>query len=722
MFRIVVAFLLVLACTGGASGARDIEFSINPFCGWDGYFRPMEWTPVEVDIHADVSEPFGGTFILSAPQDGLNRLNVMRSFVLTPEGSQTLPLVTKFAFGTGRCTQEIRDQRGRTQWEQTINMWDLTSASRLLRPIQEQDLLIGVIGQPRFGLLRLPRETACRSDRGSGSVCVGRKVPLRVPWDWTGFASLDVLVLYDPDWSLLRPEQLQAMTEWVSNGGTLFVILGRHPLPPDNALVRLLPFDTGQPRQTEVPGEVLTGWGLMAEAEQTVTAWPLFARPDASLIESVRAEAGGYLYGLSYRGFGRVAVMAFDPAELGEAHTARTAEFWAAHIGLCLGDQLDARGRPVPQDLSGPGATGLRRKSIVVVRTEEEEQQGGNPNNYYRISIAQKASNQVMEHLYELAEMRPLSIWWVVLTLTALAIILGPLDYLVLKRLDRLPYTWLTSTAWIVLFTLGAYYGVQALRGGRMQMRAVSVLDGIANAGGAWGTYYCGIYSPRSADYRLEGLDERQWWSGVAPSREEMWGHQQTTAMRQIHCAQEDGANLPVSVPINIWTVQSLLTETPVEKLPFMVSVERAEDRCTIEITNTSDHPIRVGSVLLKDGYADFGPVEAHATASFERRMRPFNPWVADRTRVNSRRPAEEGPPRLIPQYPTSFQGVATDTFLAQGCFSRSLAMHAYLDLGAAVVCVQYEDAPAPFAIQDRSYGVSHIQLARMVVFPSEGS
>jgi hypothetical protein len=45
----------------------------------------MEWTPVEVGISSDLKEPFGGTFIVSAPQDGLNTLNVMRAFVLTPE-------------------------------------------------------------------------------------------------------------------------------------------------------------------------------------------------------------------------------------------------------------------------------------------------------------------------------------------------------------------------------------------------------------------------------------------------------------------------------------------------------------------------------------------------------------------------------------------------------------------------------------------------------------
>jgi hypothetical protein len=60
--------------------------------------------------------------------------------------------------------------------------------------------------------------------------------------------------------------------------------------------------------------------------------------------------------------------------------------------------------------------------------------------------------------------------------------------------------------------------------------------------------------------------------------------------------------------------------------------------------------------------------------------------------------------------------------FLAQGCLDRSLAMHAYLRIGAALVCVEFTDAPMPFAVKNRSYDVAHIQLARQIVFPKDPS
>ena len=76
----------------------------------------------------------------------------------------------------------------------------------------------------------------------------------------------------------------------------------------------------------------------------------------------------------------------------------------------------------------------------------------------------------------------------------------------------------------------------------------------------------------------------------------------------------------------------------------------------------------------------------------------------------------------MVPQYPGSLGGLATNAFLAQGCFDRTLAMHTYLEAGAALVCVQFEESPMPFGVQNRSYEVDHTQFARQVVFPEDGS
>ncbi len=734
MFRIAIISLIVAASVSSV-GAAKIEFNVDFACGWDSYYRPMEWTPVEIGVDSDLTEPFAGTFTLSARQDGLNTLHVVRSFVLTPEVQQNLPMVSKIGFGMGTCDLAIRDARGRVQWEYSVEMWDQTSQVQLLRPIQEQDLLIGVIGQAQFGLLRLPRDAACVSDRGMGKVWVGRKVSHAVPRDWTGFVSLDVLVLYDPDWSLLHHESLQAIGEWVSNGGTLLLILGQHPLSRTNPLSEIVPVQIGEPRTHEIASDVLAQWALDSDSVESVTTWPLSPKPDALLTHQVRDTEGGYLYCLGCVGFGKVAVLSVDPSQLSDQQAGRTASFWVKQIGDCLEDgpgaRVPASVRRSPTDRVtaliqsrlGRQIAGRKGRTIALSR-DASIASGRRQDDRYRISVAQSAGNQVMEFLYQLSQMKPLSIWWVILILTMLALLLGPVDYFVLKRLDRLPYTWLTSMGWIVIFTVGAYYGVQTLRGGRMQLRAISVIDGIADSDCAWATYYTGLFAPRSADYRLEELGPRQWWSGMAPSQEQLSAYRREAAMRQIYCVQQDGGNLPVSVPINIWTVQSLLAEMPLEAMPFAIAVVPDGDGLKVELTNRSTCPILTGFVLLEEAFVDLPYVSPGATREFRAPKKPFNPWATT---------GPEPPKRVLPgrqfgsvatmmdfRYPKPLAGADFNPFYAQGTLDRTLAMHAYLRLGAALACVQFEKAPVPFGIENRSYDVTHIQLARQIVFPKD--
>lgn len=717
MSRISVTVLMVLICVSHAAGA-DIEFNVTPICGWDGYYRPMEWTPIEIGVSSDATEPFGGTFTVSTRQDGLNTLNVTHPFVLTPELQHNIPLVTKIGFGSGQCDLSIRDDRGRLQWDSSIAMWDESGAIRLLYPIEAQDVLIGVVGQSRFGLLRLPQGARSLSDRGPGSVYLGSKTPAVVPRDWTGFTGLDVLVLYDPDWALMHRESLLAISQYVRNGGTLLLILGPHPLSRTNPLSELIPFAIDEPREERIDPHVLATWGLAGYGSDPVTAWPLIAKPTAQLTGEIVTSGGQRVYGQTRVGFGRVAVLGFDPEQFDNVPAEQTTPFWVALIRASLEDASDAKPAvSPPSDVPGEmlhqirtvrPVAGSGRKGRTIVLSRDAMSLNNGLSGVYRISAAQSAGNRVMEFLYQLSQMRPLSIWWVVLILTTLALLLGPVDYFVLKRLDRLPLTWLTSLGWIAVFTVGAYYGVQYLRGGRMQLRTVSVVDGIAETDCTWATYYMGVFAPRNDNYRLEQLDARQWWSGIAPTEEQLGSYRRDMGTRQIHCVQADGANLPVSVPVSIWTVQTLMAETPAPSLPFSATVERKGQNVVAEVTNLSDNSIRSGFILLDDGWVAFGPVAPKSSRSVRGPRRKLSSRPAGLERYVSG--------SVMPQYPPAVQ--MTTAFLAPGCVDRSLAMQSYVKAGAALVCAEFDDAPAPFSIADRSYETVHIQLARQVVFP----
>ncbi len=722
MLRICLALLIIFVLASAGTVSADSPFNVDCFFGWGGCYRPMEWTPLEIGISSILTEPFAGSLNVSAKQDGLNTLNITHTFVLTPDVPLHIPLVTKLAFAADKCSVRISDQRGRTRWRYDFELWDFSPGKRALTAIGENDLFIGLIGRRKFGLLSLSKQSACKSETGRGKVYLQDKLPRMVPWDWTGFVSLDLLILYDPDWNQFNQNQLNAIAQWVSNGGKFLLILGSRPLLGENPIAELLPFEVQQAKEITINADKLRNWGLNASNSESVVSWPLKPKLGAHCYKTDDTDNGECLFATGYVGFGRVGVLAFDPSTMTEFQKTNSAQFWISRIAAILEDsdikaaefgtkrqiRISQRRQRNREVYLGLGS----HRSITLAEDAKAEPDKRRYDNRYDIGQAQAGSNAVMEYLYSISELRPLSIWWVILLLTLLAVLLGPVDYIVLKRMNRLPLTWVTSAFWIILFSAGAYYGVQALRGGKMQFRIVSVLDGIKHSNRAWSTEYCGLFAPYSDDYQLKGLDEKQWWSGIAPSQERLYAYNQQTGSRNIYCFQHDGSNHPYSLPINIWTIQCLMNESPVQQLPIDASVERRGDEIFLTIVNQLESPIKRGYVLFdKNQAVSFGPVSGYSTEDFSDRLKPYKGW--ERTIIRN----PDGRYRLYRD--GSQSGFKNETaYAAQGCLRRTQTIKAYLAKGAAVVCAEFDQAPVSFAAKGHSCDYNHTQLVRLVVFP----
>ncbi len=714
MMRVLSILMVAVALATVASASDDEIFNVDLFCGWGGYYRPMEWMPAEVGVSSVLTEPFDGSVTVAAQQDGLNTMSVRYDdFVLTPDMPRNLPLVTKLAFAADKCTVTIRDKRGRKQWEREWNLWDYSSPNPMLTSITEKDMLIGLVGRGEFGLRQLPKGSVCQSAPGPGRVLIGRKLPQKIPWDWTGFVSLDLLILDNPDWTQFMEQQLKAIVEWVSNGGRLLIVLGSGPLAAGNPIGQFLPFELQEVRQTTLPTQTLEKWGLVSRQSESVAAWPLVPKPGARVYDIQTHGADECLFATAYAGFGRVSVLSFAPSTMSDVQTARARQFWIGRIREVLGDNPDTI-----QSSRNRGPRSTRMTRTIEPSSDPEGALGGSARNRrYRFDVgqAQEANNFVMEFLYE--GIKPLSIWWVILLLTMLAVLLGPVDYKLLKRKGRLPLTWVTCTFWIALFTVGAYYGVQALRGGDMELKVVSVLDGIEDADHGWSTDYCGLFAPYSDDYRLSGLQQKQWWSGISPTQHSIQQYNREAAGRKIYCLQHDGGNVPYSLPINIWTIQCLLNESRVEKLPFTAEVRHEGEEVVVSISNESDSPILGAKVFLENSRgADLGQVPAGETVEFRKKPRSLRLWGSyDQGRYQN---PSQGRNRYQGNYMGRFE--RDDAFFAQGCLQRTRAMSDYLARGAALVCAEYDQAPVSFAVEGHSSKPTHVQLARLVVFPKE--
>ncbi|MBN2374862.1 MAG: hypothetical protein JXD22_00575 [Sedimentisphaerales bacterium] len=727
--------LVLVICFCGTAVAEKPEYNVDIFIGWNGCFRPLEWTPVEIGIGSNLTEPLAGQILISAQQDELNVMNISQDFVLQPDLPLHLPMVTKLAFAADKCRLRLVNQNGKTLWKHDLDLWDYSDENRYLKAVEKNDLLIGVIGPRKFGLTRLAKNTSCciryfdpddaQKTRGQqiGQVYLEEKLPAMAPWDWTGYVSVDLLILYNPDWQGFRIQQLNAIAQWVSNGGKLLVVLADNPVPPKNPLAQLLPANIQSARQGQISPGLLRQWSLDPQQSESVTCWPLTPKPDANFSRTQKNTQGQTLFCQAYRGFGRVGVIAFDPAQMSEKQQSHAGQFWTSQIAAILEDSaIDYADAPTPNNDEKSqnyyGRQTFHQKRSIIYTPESEKTPGEEDENQYydsssyRLGFAQIGSNAIMEHLYSISEMRPLSIWWVILLLTLLALLLGPIDYKFLKSRGKLPLTWLTSTFWIIVFSVGAYYGIQAIRGGKMQLRTVSVIDGIKNSDHNWSTSYTGLFAPFSENYQFENLQEQQWWSGISPAQDYLYLHDHGVGSRNIFCRQVDGSNLPTALPVNIWSMQTLLNESPLDQMPIDASLTKQQNQWTLTIINLSDHPVKNGYVLMDNNQIiPFEKVPPHTTITFNNNIVTDNPWAKPfGTNGTHEYNSFEPTPKI-----SSKNEIA---FFARGILQRTEAIQAYLAHGAAVVCAEFENAPTPFQVKDYACEYNHIQIARLIIFP----
>ncbi|KKL25927.1 hypothetical protein LCGC14_2400410, partial [marine sediment metagenome] len=178
-----------------------------------------------------------------------------------------------------------------------------------------------------------------------------------------------------------------------------------------------------------------------------------------------------------------------------------------------------------------------------------------------------------------------------------------------------------------------------------------------------------------------------------------------------VTCFQGDGGSIPVRLPINIWSMQCLITEEPVSGVPLRARITRDGPDMTVEVENTADLAVTDGYVRFSNNRVmKLGPVPAKSTRRFTRKPKKTKkPWDVKRWDDcvrDSARPIFTG----------------DQAYFAWGTLGRTRSIEDYLERGAAVVCLRYVDSDAGFGLKKRQAAVNHIQMARLVVFPEEGT
>lgn len=446
----IALILVALSIWGvGPVAAQADGPAMRVVAGFDGYCHSDAWCPIYVVLSNEGADVEGELYILG-PIAGSD---VYSRRVLLPAHSRKAYLFYWPPSGSStRSRLVVKLQAGRQV---------LVSEQLALDWLDQKNRLYGVVSSSPSALNFLSDVAP------AGGKAVVAHVDLEaLPPDPLAWESLDVLVLNDVDTATLDDDQLSALEMWVAQGGHLIVGGGA-------GAARTVAGLTGSKRGL-LPGAIggtqsVNDLGALGEWIGAPTIAGPYPVAEITLQGGEPLVAQGDLVLLARRtyGAGTVDLLAFD-------------------AGLNPFARWDDNGR-LWERVVGSGGAGIE---WLTVRSGYS---------------ARDAVNAIPG--LELPSTLLILAFMLVYTL-----LIGPVNYVVLRKLDRRELAWLTIPVLVLGFSACAYLTGFQVRGVKAIVHGLAVVHVPEGAQVGRVSQLVGVFSPRRANYdvRVEGTGVRQ--------------------------------------------------------------------------------------------------------------------------------------------------------------------------------------------------------------------
>ncbi|HEX5688511.1 MAG TPA: hypothetical protein VFX76_00825 [Roseiflexaceae bacterium] len=427
--------------------------------------------------------------------------------------------------------------------------------------LAEQETPIEAIDQDRFLIGVVSSDPALLNSLNSLSLpaLAGANVrhlaPEMLPDRSASLRGVNALFVYDVDTAALTQPQRDALDLWVQLGGQLVVGGGSTGQRTAAGLPDLLPVEVGG----ELAQGDLTPLGQIAGVVPP--------EPGAATLSQARPREGAaalptdqpLLYRWS-RGAGAVTFAAFDLASL---------RGWAGEPDLW--SRLLA-----PIEVLAPGLDARQRRLNLLQST------------------------------LRLPSLGLPSVWALLLFLIGYILIIGPINYLVLRRLRRLEWAWLTVPCAVLLFASGLYVVGFGLRGGQSQVSQVAIVQGSEGQSRGLATAFVGLFSPRRASYDLlfpanALVSEARTWNDVT--------NESSTA------TEVDAGTEVSNVLVDVGSVRTFMSESAVD-VPAGVQSDLQSNgvQVTGQIRNTGSLPLEDAIIVRGSTFQELGTLAPGAS------------------------------------------------------------------------------------------------------------
>jgi hypothetical protein len=328
-----------------------------------------------------------------------------------------------------------------------------------IHPQSNRRFLVGLVAPERGALTLLSAASLSGQDRPKELVDLA---PVDLPERVEGLRSFDLLVLNDVDTSSLSPEQAAALETWVRDGGRLVIGGGAGAQRTAAGLpATLLPLSPQGMKEVDA----LPALAVFAAADAIRVPGPFVVATGAPREGRTLAELEDLpLLRERAVGDGAVDFVALDLAVTPFDAWTGTAAFW--------------------EQLIGPGAA-----YPEWLPTD--------------MSARQMQASSMSYAVTNLPSLDLPSVRWVGLLLVLYVILVGPANYLVLRRRKRLHWAWLTIPLLTIAFSAGAFGVGYALRGTGLILNRIAVVEARTD-GTASVQSYLGLFSPAQQAYDIE--------------------------------------------------------------------------------------------------------------------------------------------------------------------------------------------------------------------------
>jgi hypothetical protein len=392
-----------------------------------------------------------------------------------------------------------------------------------------------------------------------------------------GWGVIDRLVWQDIDTNQLSSEQLEALKRWIAAGGRLIIVGGSAGIGTLSAFPdEILPYrptstvDVDPSSLTSIIGELPSGAaGLPAMAGD-------LARGRALATSGDRVVSAEVAYGS-----GRVTLLGFDPTTAWLAESKGVDAIWSGVLS-----ERSADGTTLYDD------------------------------------------SQLVEAVYQLPALALPPTTGLLVIIAAYILIIGPINYFVLKRLDRRELAWVTMPVLVLAFA-GASFGYGAfLRGTDVVVNEVAIVRGAPDATEARAQVYFGVFSPTRATYQV---NLPQGALLASPINGDPFGLGSGT----LDLVQGTGPERPSAVrnlSVGTGSIRIVRAELPVAAPRMRASLHLEDNILTGTFENASDEVLENVAVALGTSVAVLGDVPAHATVDVRLTVRenPFGSSLAD--------------------------------------------------------------------------------------------